>query len=99
MRFFILLADGNREKKIVHGIVARSFALSHLIRVNTICNTKLSMHGKLVGSLQCVIVVASNDPAFRSFYRSVEVFSRFLTMAEVAQDVAEVITLGGCNSK
>ena len=46
-----------------------------------------------------VIVVASNDPAFRSFYRSVEVFSRFLAVAEVAQDVGEVITLDGCNSK
>ena len=77
----------------------RSFALSCLIQVNTICNTKLSMHGKLVVNLQCVIVVASNDPAFRSFYRSLEVFSRFLTMAEVAQDVGEVITLDGCNSE
>ena len=77
----------------------RSFALSCLKQVNTTCNTKLSMHGKLVVNLQCVIVVASNDPAFRSFYRSVEVFSRFLAMAEVAQDVGEVITLDGCNSK
>ena len=57
------------------------------------------MHGKLVVNLQCVIVVASDDPAFRSFYRSLEVFSRFLTMAEVAQDVGEVITLDGCNSE
>ena len=49
----------------------RSFTVlwyrSCLVQVNTICNTKHSMHGKLVVNLQCVIVVAPNDPAFRSF--------------------------------
>ena len=46
-----------------------------------------------------VIVVVYNDRASRSFYRSIEVFSCFLTMAEVAQDVRGVITLDGCNFK
>ena len=34
-----------------------------------------------------VIVVAYNDRAFQSLYRPIEVFSRFLTMARVAQDM------------
>ena len=46
-----------------------------------------------------VIVVVYNNRASRSLYRSIEVFSRFLTMAEVAQDVGGVIMLDGCNFK
>ena len=46
-----------------------------------------------------VIVVVYNDRASRSLYRSIEVFSCFLTMTEVAQDVRGVITLDGCNFK
>ena len=42
------------------------------------------------------MVVAPMTRLSDLFYRSVEVFSRFL--AEVAQDVGEVITLDGCNS-
>ena len=52
---------------------------SCLVQVNTICNTRHSMH-KLVVNLQRVIVVARNDPAFRSFLpvsRGLLTFSRW----------------------
>ena len=42
-----------------------------------------------------LIVAVYNDRASRSLYRSIEVFSCFLTMAEVAQDIGRVITLDG----
>lgn len=46
-----------------------------------------------------VIVVAYNDHAFWSLYRSFEVFQQFLAMAKVAQGVGEVIMLDGWNFK
>ena len=45
------------------------------------------------------VIVVYNDRASRSLYRSIEVFSSFLTLVEVAQDVGGVITLDGCNFK
>ena len=46
-----------------------------------------------------LIVAVYNDRASWSLYRSIEVFSCFLTMAEVAQDVGGVITFDGWNFK
>ena len=103
MRFFILLADGIRKNKILHGSSVPFICalLSNTGRNNMQHKTHVSMvqvrnFWQLIYN---VIVVVYNDRAFRSLYRSMEVFSSFLTMVEVAQDVGGVITLDGCNFK
>jgi len=57
----------------------RLFALSCLIQLNTTCNTKHSM--RMVYDLRDFVIVVYNNRAFRSLYRSIEVFSSFLAMA------------------
>ena len=92
MQFFILLADGIRRSFMV--LWHHSFVLPCPIH---------SKYGKWLHNfwqlIYNVIVVAYNDHAFWSLHWSFKVLQQFLTMADVAQGVGEVIMLDGWNFK
>ena len=98
--YFWLTVFGNwRSFTVLRHRSLSSFALSCLIQVkdkHSKCGKWLHNFWQLIYD---VISVASICRAFRSLYWSLKVFSYFLAMAEVVQDVGEVIKLDGCSIK